>query len=81
MNSLFRVFTRSLAISFKRQIILPMLSPTLMMIQLQPITINDAILGINTYQRKKPKLKRSKRKQRRKKIKRMSIAKRERKNY
>ncbi len=44
-------------------------------------TIDEAILMVSTFRRKKSKLKREKRNQRRKKLRRLSERKRERRNY
>jgi len=45
------------------------------------VTIEDALLNINTHMRKRAKVKREKLKQRRKKIRRLSERKREKYNY
>lgn len=44
-------------------------------------SLDEAILRVSTFRRKKSKLKREKRNQRRKKLRRLSEKKREKKNY
>ena len=73
---------KTLIIPFRLNALKNKLFETLMInIRTDILTNSEHILEVNTFRRKRTKLKKAKRKQRRKKIRRLSVAKKKRLNF